>query len=177
MATDDPSDKAQQALANMRDANSRVREGRVGPQYDAGVRDGRASRDAEVTDWQKESLAWAHKFGSMRQQCEAADAALLALGEALVWLTGKDGPYDRELLDGEVHWHDFSDDSGVAHEHDGTPADIIRALLEAHEAWRESQARLEAPCVCPGCHTVGGGPCAPGCVDAEIEAETDCEAR
>lgn len=28
------------------------------------------------------------------------------------------------------------------------------------------------PYVCPGCHAVGGEPCAPGCIDAEI-AERD----
>lgn len=28
-----------------------------------------------------------------------------------------------------------------------------------------------APYVCPGCHAVGGEHCAPGCIDAEIEAE------
>lgn len=32
-------------------------------------------------------------------------------------------------------------------------------------------AKAEAPYVCPGCHTVGGGPCAPGCIDDEIESE------
>jgi hypothetical protein len=40
--------KAQRALADMRDVLVRVREGRFGPSYDAGVRDGRASRDTEV---------------------------------------------------------------------------------------------------------------------------------
>lgn len=29
----------------------------------------------------------------------------------------------------------------------------------------------EAPYVCPGCHAVGPERCAPGCIDAEIEAE------
>ena len=34
------------------------------------------------------------------------------------------------------------------------------------------------PYVCPGCYTVGGGPCAPGCIDAEIEADReDARAR
>lgn len=28
-----------------------------------------------------------------------------------------------------------------------------------------------APYVCPGCYAVGGERCAPGCIDAEIEAE------
>jgi len=27
------------------------------------------------------------------------------------------------------------------------------------------------PYVCPGCYAVGGERCAPGCIDAEIEAE------
>lgn len=43
-----------------------------------------------------------------------------------------------------------------------------------HESPRqEPDADLceEPPYVCPGCHTVGGGPCLPGCVDAEIEEE------
>lgn len=29
----------------------------------------------------------------------------------------------------------------------------------------------EAPFVCPGCYAVGGEPCAPYCIDAEIEAD------
>lgn len=29
----------------------------------------------------------------------------------------------------------------------------------------------QAPHVCPGCHAVGDEPCAPGCIDAELEAE------
>jgi hypothetical protein len=28
-----------------------------------------------------------------------------------------------------------------------------------------------SPYVCPGCYAVGGEPCAPGCIDAEIERE------
>jgi hypothetical protein len=38
-------------------------------------------------------------------------------------------------------------------------------------AWSISRALDDAPYVCPGCYTVGGGPCAPGCIDAEIEAQ------
>jgi hypothetical protein len=29
----------------------------------------------------------------------------------------------------------------------------------------------QAPYVCPGCHAVGGEPCAPGCIDAELARE------
>lgn len=29
----------------------------------------------------------------------------------------------------------------------------------------------DAPYVCPGCYAVGGEPCAPGCIDNEIEQE------
>lgn len=35
------------------------------------------------------------------------------------------------------------------------------------------EEELDGPYVCPGCHTVGGGPCLPGCIDAEIEAERE----
>jgi hypothetical protein len=76
-------------------------------------------------------------------RAENAEAQLTALKEAVAWLTGKDGVYPRELDDIEVHWHDFSDDSGMGHEHDNTPEDVARALLEAHAAWKEAQARLE----------------------------------
>jgi hypothetical protein len=62
-------DKAQQALAKMRDANSRVREGRVGPQYDAGVRDGRASRDHEVEELRI-------RIAELEERLDAADAEL-----------------------------------------------------------------------------------------------------
>lgn len=46
----------------------------------------------------------------------------------------------------------------------------LAALLDGEKA------RIEwsnAPYVCPGCHAVGEEPCAPGCIDAEIEAERD----
>lgn len=33
------------------------------------------------------------------------------------------------------------------------------------------------PYVCPGCYTVGGGPCAPGCIDDEVEREREDEAQ
>jgi hypothetical protein len=33
----------------------------------------------------------------------------------------------------------------------------------------------ESPFVCPGCYAVGGERCAPGCIDAEIEAEGERE--
>lgn len=31
----------------------------------------------------------------------------------------------------------------------------------------------DPPYVCPGCYAVGGDPCAPGCIDAEIERERE----
>ena len=31
--------------------------------------------------------------------------------------------------------------------------------------------------VCPGCYAVGGERCAPGCIDAEIAAEAEEDAR
>jgi hypothetical protein len=43
---------------------------------------------------------------------------------------------------------------------------------EAETARSHDEAREdEAPFVCAGCHAVGGERCAPGCIDAEIEAE------
>jgi hypothetical protein len=29
------------------------------------------------------------------------------------------------------------------------------------------------PYVCPGCHAIGGEPCAPGCIDAELERQRE----
>lgn len=52
-------------------------------------------------------------------------------------------------------------------------------LCDSHEALRARVAELEAlleehrPYVCPGCHAVGEERCAPGCIDAEIEAEVE----
>ena len=34
-------------------------------------------------------------------------------------------------------------------------------------------AQCGGPYVCPGCYTVGGGACAPGCIDAKIEADRE----
>lgn len=34
-----------------------------------------------------------------------------------------------------------------------------------------SEACEEPPIVCPGCHAVGEERCAPGCIDAELEAD------
>lgn len=41
----------------------------------------------------------------------------------------------------------------------------------------EDDGADEAPYVCPGCYTVGGEPCASGCIDAKIEADREDEAR
>lgn len=35
----------------------------------------------------------------------------------------------------------------------------------------------EMPYVCSGCHAVGGEPCLPGCIDAELEAEREDDSR
>jgi hypothetical protein len=40
---------------------------------------------------------------------------------------------------------------------------------KAREAVRGFDEPAEPPFVCPGCYAVGEEPCAPGCIDAEIE--------
>lgn len=48
----------------------------------------------------------------------------------------------------------------------------VRATEVHAEVARET---LQAPYVCPGCYTVGGGPCAPGCIDDEIARDAEDE--
>lgn len=45
---------------------------------------------------------------------------------------------------------------------------VVARVLEDH-------GHRQAPYVCPGCFTVGGGPCAPGCIDAEREEREELE--
>lgn len=36
---------------------------------------------------------------------------------------------------------------------------------------KHDEQEADAPYVCPGCYAFAGERCAPGCIDAEIEAE------
>jgi hypothetical protein len=49
--------------------------------------------------------------------------------------------------------------------------DDLRELLTLAREALAAREREEAPHVCPGCLAIGEEPCAPGCVDAEMEAE------
>lgn len=45
---------------------------------------------------------------------------------------------------------------------------LVKAL-----ARQRAELLANPPYVCPGCHAIGGEPCLPGCIDAEIEAERE----
>jgi hypothetical protein len=54
----------------------------------------------------------------------------------------------------------------------------LEQLVEAHGIGpiRDELDLIEqdqTPYVCPGCYAVGGEPCYPGCVDAEIERDRE----
>jgi hypothetical protein len=51
------------------------------------------------------------------------------------------------------------------------PENVIETATRARDIIRTLRGLDEAPHVCPGCHAVGPERCAPGCIDAEIEAE------
>jgi hypothetical protein len=48
---------------------------------------------------------------------------------------------------------------------------LLVALIVSAVRGRDDDDPEDAPFVCPGCHAVGAEECAPGCIDAEIEAE------
>ena len=51
------------------------------------------------------------------------------------------------------------------------PADTSSGLLVVVRRCDDTPTEPPAPYVCPGCFAVGGEPCAPQCIDNEIETE------